>query len=157
MMGFRLNIATEAPTKDNDSMYMFNKDFILVEGGAWESNIFDIPDENSKDINWTKAECKTYPECFMCDCSDHTWTKINVEDLNGKDKQLKNNPSDSRGYRLADRIAVFAKCKYHILPQTLFLFWNPVLYRECPFQSQIWCAVLLALPSYLYQGHPSWS
>jgi len=91
MMGFRLNIATEAPTKDNDSMYMFNKDFILVEGGAWESDIFDILDENSKDINWTKAECKTYPECFMCDCSDHTWTKINVEDLNGKDKQLKNN------------------------------------------------------------------
>jgi len=90
-MGFRLNIATEAPTKDNNRLYIFNEDYIILEGGAWELDISDLLKQNCQEINIRKSECTSYPNCSWCDCSDDTWYKINIEDLKSKDDILKNN------------------------------------------------------------------
>jgi hypothetical protein len=101
-MGFRLNIAKEAPTINNNNSYIFNDKFMISTGGAWELNIFKIFKENAETVNLTRKKCKTYPNCVMCDCSNDQWTKINIIDLQGKDEYLKYNSNIARCFIIED-------------------------------------------------------
>lgn len=90
-MGFRLNIAKEPPNKDNNNFYIFNEDFMILEGGAWKENIFDLLRVNCEEVNIKKDKCILYPNCIFCDCSDSTWYKIKIQYLKDKNTILKDN------------------------------------------------------------------
>lgn len=97
-MGFRLYISNEPPNK-NDSFLTFSRNNnLILDGGAWELNIFNLTDFNNETINRTKEKCNTYPNCFMCDCSDDTWTKITLENLKDQEKVLHDNPNIAYGF-----------------------------------------------------------
>lgn len=100
-MGFRLNIAKEPPTKGNDMSYIFNKEFMISEGGSWELDIFKLC-EGNQTVNITRDNCKRYPDCFMCDCSSDTWTYVSIDNLIGKEEIIKHNSNIAVAFLLDD-------------------------------------------------------
>jgi hypothetical protein len=75
---------------------------MILEGGAWELDICKILKEDAETVNIIKQKCSTYPNCFMCDCSDNSWTKISIEDLIGKEEYLRNNINIAYSFLLED-------------------------------------------------------
>lgn len=98
-MGFRLIIAKELPNLNNNELYVFNE-YIILEENMWKMDIWNIIKNNAETINIKQKKCNVYPNCIMCSCSDHSWIKINIIDLIGKEKYLNNNKNIAYAFLL---------------------------------------------------------